>query len=49
MSSMAVPISATKLGTVALAITTPAGRFNLKKLLPKLVAAETELSQLLGG
>jgi DNA-binding IclR family transcriptional regulator len=49
MSSMAVPITATKLGTVALAITTPAGRFNLKKLLPKLVAAETELSQLLGG
>lgn len=48
MSSMAVPISATKLGTVARAITTPAGRFNLKKLLAKLVAAETELS-LLGG
>lgn len=49
MSSMSVPISATKLGTVALAITTPSGRFDLEKVLPKLIAAEAELSQLLGG
>lgn len=48
MSSMAVPISATELGTVALAITTPVARFELKKLLPRLIDAERELRQLLG-
>jgi DNA-binding IclR family transcriptional regulator len=48
MSSMAVPLSNTKLGTAALAITSPAERFDSSKLLPKLQAAQQELRQILG-
>jgi DNA-binding IclR family transcriptional regulator len=48
MSSMAVPLGTTKLGTAALAITSPAERFDSGKLLPMLRAAQHELAQILG-
>jgi DNA-binding IclR family transcriptional regulator len=48
MSSMAVPLSDTKLGTAALAITTPTERFARKRLLAALGDAQSELAQIVG-
>jgi DNA-binding IclR family transcriptional regulator len=48
MSSMAVPLTGTKLGTAALALTAPTERFDSARLLPKLAQARDELVQILG-
>jgi DNA-binding IclR family transcriptional regulator len=47
MSSMAVPLSGTKLGTAALAMTAPTERFDFKRLLAALGDAQAELAQIL--
>jgi DNA-binding IclR family transcriptional regulator len=44
MASVAVPLSATRLGTVALAITTPSARFEFDTLLEQLRRAEADIS-----